>query len=145
MADVSQVSDVINEVLLSEAAISSTLPTTSAEAPSVAPPTQMTFPVRHRHISLIGPSSDAIYYCSGELSVSADGTVKYDCTQTDDPSGRCDHVSIPAGYLKQAKLGYNSSLHLATKGQGNFDFFGDPSTVKEALAAIQPLTAIVPT
>jgi hypothetical protein len=121
-------------------------PPAPAEAPpSAAPPTQTTFPVRHRHISLAGSGSDAIYYCSGDLSVSADGTVKYDCTQTDDPSGRCDHVSIPAGYLKQAKLGYNSSLHLATKGQGNFDFFGDPSTVKEALAAIQPLTAIVPT
>jgi hypothetical protein len=116
-----------------------------AEAPpSAALPTQKTFSVRHRHISLVGPGSDAIYYCSGDLSVSADGTVRYDCTQTDDPSGRCDHVSIPAGYLKQAKLGSDGALHLASKGQGNYDFFGDPSTVKGALTTLQPLTVIVP-
>ena len=134
------VSDAVQQALLEVP------PPSPVEAPaSVAPPTQTTFPVRHRHISLAGAGSDAIYYCSGDLSVSADGTVKYDCTQTDDPSGRCDHVSIPAGYLKQAKLGYNSALHLATKGQGNFDFFGDPSTVKEALTAIAPLTGTAPT
>ncbi len=119
-------------------------PAAPAESPvSAPPPAQMTFPVRHRHISLVGPGSDAIYYCSGDLSVSADSTVRYDCTQTDDPSGRCDHVSVPAGYLKQAKMGSDGALHLASKGQGNFDFFGDPSTVKGALTAIQPLTVIV--
>jgi len=114
-------------------------------APPAAAPAAQSFSVRHRHISLAGPGSDAIYYCSGDLSVSADGSVKYDCTQTDDPSGRCDHISIPAGYLKQAKVGSNGALHLASKGQGNFDFFGDPGTVKEVLAAIAPLTGFVPT
>jgi hypothetical protein len=121
-------------------------PPSPAEAPaSAAPPTQTTFSVRHRHISLTGPGSDAIYYCSGDLSVLADGTLRYDCVQTDDPSGRCDHVSIPAGSLNQAKVGYNGALHLATKGQGNFDFFGDPGIIKQALTTIAPLAGIVPT
>src|SRR2546427_7255839 len=121
-------------------------PPSPAEAPaSAAPPTQTTFSVRHRHISLTGPGSDAIYYCSGDLSVSADGPLRYACIQTDDPSGRCDHVSVPAGSLNQAKVGYNGTLHLATKGQGNFDFFGDPGIIKQALTTIAPLAGIVPT
>jgi hypothetical protein len=111
------------------------------EDPSAAAPAQTTFPVRHRHISLAGPGPDAIYYCSGELSVSADGTVRYDCTQTDDPSGRCEHVSFSAGSLKQAKIGHGGTLHLASKAQGNADFSGDPSTLQQALAAIAPLVS----
>lgn len=114
----------------------------SEDAPASAP-TQQTFSVQHRHISLLGAGSDAIYYCSGDLSVSADGTVRYDCTQTDDPSGRCDHVSIPPGSLKQAKVGYNG-LHLATNGRGNFDFVGDSGTINAALKAISPLTGTAP-
>jgi tetratricopeptide (TPR) repeat protein len=90
----------------------------------------------------LSTSSNAVYYCSGDLSVSADGAVKYDCTQTDDPSGRCDHVSIPAGYLKEARIGSSGSLHLVSKGQGNLDFFGDRGTLKAALAAITPLVGV---
>ena len=144
MADASQVSDAINQVLSAEAAIPSAPGGSSAETPSVASSTQVTFPVRHRHISLTGPGSDAVYYCSGDLTIFSDGTVKYDCTQTEDPSGRCDHFSIPAGYLKQAKAGYNGALHLASKGQGNFDFLGDTGTVKDVLTAITPLIGTTP-
>jgi len=118
----------------------------AAEQPSTpdAAPTQTTFSVRHRHISLLGAGSDAVYYCSGDLSVLADGTVKYDCTQTDDPSGRCEHVSIPPGLLKQAKVGYNG-LHLATKAQGNFDFSAaDAATLQQALTAVTPLIGTAP-
>jgi tetratricopeptide (TPR) repeat protein len=140
MADASQVSDAINEVLLPEAAASATTASTPPEPANPAPAaTSTAFSVQHRHLNLLGSGSEAYYYCSGDLTILPDGTVKYDCTQTDDPSGRCDHVSIPGGYLKQAKVGYNGALHLASKGQGNFDFFGDPGTLKDALAAITPL------
>jgi tetratricopeptide (TPR) repeat protein len=146
MADASQVSDAINEVLLPEATASASTASPPPEPTNPAPAAAATtFSVQHRHLNLLGSGSEAYYYCSGDLTILADGTVKYDCTQTDDPSGRCDHVSIPAGYLKQAKLGYNGALHLASKGQGNFDFFGDPGTLKDALAAITPLIGTVST
>jgi len=139
MADVSQVSDMISEVLLPEAAVPASPPASSSGPSNPAPePAQTTFSVQHRHINLFGSGSDAVVYCSGNLSVLADGTVKYDCTPSDDTTGRCHHISIPAGYLKQARVGYNGALHLASKGQGNFDFFGDPGTLKDALAAITP-------
>jgi hypothetical protein len=125
-----------------EAGAASAAGTSPADATTSAP-TQPTFSVQHRHVSLVGPGSDAIYYCSGDLSISADGTVRYDCTQTDDPSGRCDHVSIPPGSLKQAKVGYNG-LHLATNGRGNFDFVGDSGTINAALKMIAPLVGTAP-
>ena len=116
--------------------------TSTEEAPSFTP-TQPTFSVRHRH-SPFQTSDSSTHYCSGDLSLSSDGTVRFDCNQTDDPSGRCDHISIPSGSLLQAKVGDNGALHLASKKQGNFDFFGDPGTIKEALTAITPLTGIAP-
>ena len=97
------------------------------------------FEFRHRHISLFGPGSDATYFCSGTLSVLPDGTVSYDCSQTGDPSGRCDHVSFAPGTLKQVKIGLDGTLHLASKNHGNFDFEGARTNVQQALAAITPL------
>lgn len=145
------VSDAVLQAMIEAAAapqagtaFASTDASLTPEAPT-STPTEATFHVRHRHISLTGPGSDAIYYCSGELSVSADGTVRYDCTQTDDPSGRCEHVAFSSGSLKQAKIGYGGILHLASKGQGNADFYGDPSTLQQALAAIAPLAGSMPT
>jgi len=152
-AESAQVQEGIDAVLLPAADIpptSSVAPaptassvTTSAPVPSEAAPAQRTFAVRHRHINLLGAGSDATYYCSGILSILADGTLKYDCTQTDDPSGRCEHATIPAGYLKQAKVGYNG-LHLASKGQGTYDFVADSGTINEALNAIAPLAGMAP-
>jgi hypothetical protein len=136
------VSDTVLQAMI-EAGASTSASTSAPEQPLTSGPAQPTFSVRHRHVSVLGPGSDAIYYCSGDLSVSADGTLRYDCAQTDDPSGRCEHVSIPAGYLKQAKVGYNG-LHLASKGQGSFDFIADPGTINEALKAIAPLVGIAP-
>ena len=152
-AESGQVQEGIDAVLLPAADIPPTssaapagavsTPTATAPVPSEAAPAQRTFAVRHRHINLLGAGSDATYYCSGTLSILADGTLKYDCSQTDDPSGRCEHASIPAGYLKQAKVGYNG-LHLASKGQGNYDFVADPGTINEALKTIAPLAGIAP-
>jgi len=144
MADASQVSDAIGEVLLPEAPTEGPPPgPDNAKAPTPAP-TQATFSVQHRHLNLLGSGSESYYYCSGDLAILADGTVKYGCTQTDDPSGRCDHVSISPGYLKQTKVGYNGALHLVSKGQGNFDFFADATTIQEAYAAVAPLIGKAP-
>jgi hypothetical protein len=110
------------------------------EAPAAASaPGQASFSVRHRH-RVMGENFQIVdYYCSGTLSVSPDATVAYDCAQTEDPSGRCEHLSFAPGSLKEAKLGPGGSLHLASKRQGNFDFLGNPDDIKQAQAAIAPL------
>lgn len=111
----------------------------SAAAPA---PGQVTFSVRHRHSNAAGwfvQGAQTEYYCSGTLSVSSDGTVAYDCSQTDDPSGRCEHISFTRGTLKQAKIGLAGHLHLESKTQGKFHFLGDKNDIKQALAAIAPL------
>ena len=82
---------------------------------------------------------DVVYYCYGNLSVSPDGTVAYDCNRTDDPSGRCDHISFASGSLKQAKIGFAGTLHIEGKKQGKFDFEGNRSDLSQALAKITPL------
>lgn len=110
----------------------------AAPDPSPAPGTP-SFSVRHRH-SLWETGDSLTHYCSGTLSVSLDGTVAFDCAETDDPSGRCDHISILSGSLKEVRVASNGALHLASKAQGNFDFLGAPGTIKEAMTAIAPLT-----
>ncbi len=109
-------------------------PESQPEAAPGPAPGQVSFSVRHRHFNL---ANSTVTYCSGTLSVSPDGTVAYDCTQADDSTGRCDHVSFAPGALKQVKIGFGGNLHLASKTQGNFDFYGD--NVKQAQAAIAPL------
>jgi len=100
----------------------------------------LSFSVRHRHRAYDVTTWKAVdYYCSGTLSVSPDGTVAYDCAQTDDPGGRCDHVSFAPGALKQAKIGSGGSLHVESKTQGKFDFYGDQNEINQAVAAIAPL------
>jgi hypothetical protein len=100
--------------------------------PGPNPAPGQNFSVRHRHLNL----NSSVTYCSGTLSVSPDGTVAYDCTQGDDLTGRCDHVSFAPGSLKQAKVGIGGNLHIASKAQGNYDFYGDD--VRQAQAAIAP-------
>ena len=107
-----------------------------------ATPGQMSFSVRHRHSNAAGwivQGAQTEYYCSGTLTVSPDGTVAYDCAQTDDPSGRCEHLSFAPGALKQVKIGLGGNLHLASKTQGNVDLYGNADDIKQALAAIAPL------
>ncbi|MFI5086905.1 MAG: hypothetical protein ACHP7I_00795 [Terriglobales bacterium] len=104
-----------------------------------AKPGQVSFSFRHRH-RVMGQNFQILeYYCSGTLSVSADGTVAYECAQTEDPSGTCEHVSFAPGALKEAKIGAGGSLHLASKKQRNFDFYGNADDIKQAQAAIAPL------
>ena len=73
------------------------------------------------------------------MSVSPDGMVAYDCAQTEDPSGRCEHLSFAPGALKEAKLAAGGSLHLASKRQGNVDLYGNSDDIKQAQAAIASL------
>jgi hypothetical protein len=118
---------------------------TGPAAGSAPVPGQASFSVRHRHSNAAGlfvQGTQTVYYCSGTLSVSGDGTVAYDCSQTDDPSGRCEHVSFAPGSLKQAKVGVGGNLHLASKAQGNYDFYGDD--VRQAQAVIAPLVQTTP-
>lgn len=110
------------------------------EAQAAAPASgQISFSVRHRH-RVMGQNFQMLeYYCSGTLSISADGTVAYDCAQTEDPSGRCEHLSYAPGALKEARIGAGGSLHLASKTKGNVDLYGNADDIKQALAAIAPL------
>lgn len=138
------VSDAVIQAMRDVQASTKTAADTSAPPPGPdtgpAPPPGQNFSVRHRHGAFWNlQTSSAAYYCSGTLTVSPDGTVAYDCTQTDDPSGRCEQVSFAPGALKQVKMGFAGSLHLESKTQGKFDFYGNRDDIKQALAAIAPL------
>jgi hypothetical protein len=89
------------------------------------------FAVQHRH----GTGSNS---CTGIITVSPDGTAKYDCT-TADSGGRCEHVAFGMGSLKEVKLRGDGSLHVASHQQGNFDFTGGDFAVRGAAAALAPL------
>jgi len=96
------------------------------------------FAFRHRHVAGFGMGGNVVYYCWGTLTIAGDGTVRYDCAGTNDPRGRCDHVSFTPGTLDQAQLRSDGALRLATKGSGHFDFYGNAATAGEAAAAIAP-------
>jgi hypothetical protein len=55
----------------------------------------------------------------GHFETLPDGTAHFDCYNTQDATGRCDHVAFAAGSLKEVKLNKDGSLHLATIRQGN--------------------------
>jgi hypothetical protein len=94
------------------------------------------FSFAHRHINMMGPG-DAVYFCTGNLTISPDGTVRYDCTGTNDPTGRCDHVVFLPSTITNLKMG-NGSLHISAKDKGNYDFFGDAGSIQAAYQAIAP-------
>ncbi len=94
------------------------------------------FTFQHRHINMLGPG-DAIYYCTGNLVVSPDGSVRFDCTGTNDPTGRCDHVTFPAGSINDLKKKFGG-FHVSARGIGNYDFFGDAASQQAAYQAIVP-------
>jgi len=138
MHDAQQTANVVENA--STPALDSQSDAASGPAPI---PGGVSFSVRHRHSAfaqnLFSQSSKTEYYCSGTLSASPDGTVAYNCAQTDDPSGRCEHVSFAPGSLKQVKIGLAGNLHLESKTQGKFDFYGRRDDIKQAQAAIAPL------
>jgi serine/threonine-protein kinase len=91
------------------------------------------FLVKHRHI--VGAQT---YYCAGWMNVKPDGTVSYVCAASNDPSGRCERVTFPAGTFQQVKLVGGGMLHLSTSGMGNWDFF-DYNVAGSAVGAYQSI------
>jgi hypothetical protein len=108
---------------------------TSQESGPPSVPGQLSFAVRHNHLSWI---SEGTYMCPGTLSILPDGTVNFDCPQDGDPSGKGEQLSFAPATLKEAKVKLGA-LHLATKTQGNFDFAMKRDDLNKALAAIAPL------
>lgn len=99
-----------------------------------------TFTVEHRHVGF-NAFNDRFNksFCTGTLTVSANGTIRYDCVQTQDQ--RCDHVTFSAADVKQAKLARGGGLHIATRNMGNWDFFGQQQQIDGALQAISQAIA----
>ena len=98
------------------------------------------FTFTHRHVVMGQDGKIYNFYCQGILSVSPEGVVQYDCQRTNDPQGRCDHVTWAQGTIRQAKVSRDGSLHLATSS-GNFDMYGNAGDVQQAVAAISPLAS----
>ena len=96
------------------------------------------FNVTHRHVVMGQDGKIYNFACQGVLAVSPEGTVRYDCQSTNDPQGRCDHVTWAQGAIRQAKISRDGSLHLATSS-GNFDMYGNTGDIQQAVAAISPL------
>jgi hypothetical protein len=114
--------------------------TLAATQPTVPASAQMSFSVRHRHSTFLNlQTSQAQSFCSGTLAISPDGTVTYDCVQTEDPSDRCEHLSFTRGSLKRVKIGLDGTLHIATNTQGNFDFYGDRNNITQAQRTLSAL------
>lgn len=89
------------------------------------------FAVQHRH----GTGNS---FCIGLITITPDGTARYDCN-TADSGGRCEHVVFGAGSLKEVKVRGDGSLHVATRGQGNFDFSGGEFAIKDAAGSLGAL------
>ena len=96
------------------------------------------FFVQHRHVNWRQGAQQA--YCEGNLTIGADGTVSYYCTQTFDPTGRCDRVTFPKGSIKEVKVS-GTQLHLEVDHQGNWDFYGTAAAMSTAFQAISPYAA----
>ena len=88
------------------------------------PPAQaaaQSFIVKHRHVVRNGLNTQT-FFCAGALLLMHDGSVSYNCAATNDPSGRCEHVTFPVGSIRQLKL-KSGELHMATSTLGNWDFY----------------------
>jgi hypothetical protein len=76
-------------------------------------------------------------YCEGYLTVDADGTASYYCTQTFD--GRCDRVAFGKGSIKSVKVN-GTQLHISSS-YGNYDFYGQGAAAgAEMQAAFQTIS-----
>ena len=97
------------------------------------------FIVQHRHVLFDNNGNVAQAYCVGVLVVAPDASARFDCTMTFDPQGRCDHVSLPTGSIKEVKFLKNGLLHVATHHSGNLDFYGDAANLQGAYQGLEPL------
>ena len=97
------------------------------------------FPLRHRHLVGVQGFRPQYSYCEGFLKITPDGVAKFDCTRTEDPRGRCDHIVLNAGDIKEVRPNRDGSIRLVTTSSGNFDLYGDPSAVQGSMNALQTL------
>ncbi len=100
-------------------------------------PGEVDFSVKHRHHSFVDNGHNN-YFCPGILYILPDGTVGFDCSDGDDPTGQGEHLSFVPGSLKDVKIGL-FGLHFASQTQGKFDFFGEQKDLNQALAKIVAL------
>jgi hypothetical protein len=66
------------------------------------------------------------------LTVDADGTGSYYCTQTFD--GRCDRVAFGKGSIHSVKLS-GTQLHISSS-YGNYDFYGTAADMQAAFGTL---------
>ena len=90
------------------------------------------FILEHRHIIFANNGAMQQAYCVGVLVLSPDGTARFDCINTFDPQGRCDHLVFPVGAIKNVKFMANGLLHVATRHAGNYDFYGEAAALQGA-------------
>jgi hypothetical protein len=94
------------------------------------------FTLQHRHVVFANNGSMVQAYCVGVLILAPDGNARFDCINTFDPQGRCDHVVFPRGTIKDVKFLKNGLLHVATNHTGNFDFYGESLDLQGAYQAL---------
>jgi hypothetical protein len=97
------------------------------------------FVLQHRHVLFDNSGNMAQAYCVGVLVVAPDASARFDCTMTFDPQGRCDHVLLPTGSIKEVKFLKNGLLHIATHHSGNLDFYGDAANLQGAYQGLGAL------
>lgn len=97
------------------------------------------FVLQHRHMIFANNGQLAQAYCTGVLTLAADGSARFDCTASFDPQGRCDHVLFPTGAIKEVHFLKNGLLHLATAHAGNWDFYGAPGDLQAVYQSIGAL------
>lgn len=97
------------------------------------------FDLRHRHVYVMENFQTVTSWCWGVLAVTPEGLVRFDCSDTNDPQGRCDHVMFQRGSIHELKMKNDGALHLSAKGAGNYDFYG--TSVQAAYEAIAPLVS----
>jgi hypothetical protein len=97
------------------------------------------FPLRHRHLVAVRGLKPVYSYCEGFLSIAPDSIARFDCTRTEVPRGRCDHIVLSPGNVKEVRANRDGSFRVATTSSGNLDFYGEPSAVQGSLNALQTL------
>jgi hypothetical protein len=97
------------------------------------------FQLRHRRLVTMRGFKPVYSYCDGVLKITPDGIARFDCTRTDDPRGRYDHLVLNPGDIKDVRPNRDGSVRVITTSSGNLDFYGDPSAVQGSLNALQTL------
>ncbi len=94
-----------------------------------------TFVVTHRHAGFnqLNPQLASLF-CTGTLTIAADGIVRYNCLQTRDQ--HCEHATVIGSDVMNARVVQGGELHMVTKTLGNWDFSGEPQQIIGASQAL---------